>query len=203
MSIVTVGRVRLLITALVTAASVSTGVSACGPQSSPAAGAASSPAAGSAAPSSSAATASAASTASAAAASGAGAVAGINVCALVSPAQASAINKVSYGAGTPKQVTAGWEQCQYPNKGGADPVDIQPLSIDVIAIAGCFDQLKATVGPTTAISGLGDAAIGYAIGLLVRTGSTCVQVQGLTHAELNGDHSRDEAIAKIVLAGLH
>ena len=196
MSIVTAGRVRLLITALVAAA----GVSACGPHSSPAAGAASSPAAGSAAPSSSAATASAA---KAATTSAAGAAAGINVCSLLSPAQASAINKVTYGAGTPKQVTAGWEQCQYPNKGSADPVDIQALSVDVISIAGCFDQLKATVEPATAISGLGDEAIGYEIGLLVRTGSTCVQIEGLTHAELNGDHSRDVAIAKIVLAGLH
>lgn len=195
MSILPAGRVRLLITALVTAA----GLSACGPQSSPAAGPPSSPAAGSAARSSSPATASAAS----ATTNRAAPVAGIDVCSLLSPAQASAINKVSYGPGALKQVAAGWEQCRYPNKGSADPVDIQALAVDVIAIAGCFDQLKATLPSTTPIAGLGDAAVGYPIGLLVRTGSTCVQIEGLTDAELRGDHSRDEAIAKIVLAGLH
>ena len=196
MSIVTAGRVRLAITALAAV----TGLSACGPHSAPAADGATSPAARSSVPPSSPASASAA---GAVASSGGAAVSGINVCSLLTPAQASAINKVTYGAGTPKQLEAGWEQCRYPNKGSADPVDIQALEIDVIAIAGCFDQLKATVEPATAISGLGDAAIGYSIGLLVRTGSTCVQIQGLTHAELSGDHSRDEAIAKIVLAGLH
>jgi hypothetical protein len=201
MSIVTAGRTRLLIIALAAAA----GVSACGPHSSPAAGAASSPAAGSAARPSSPATASAASAAapSAATAAGAPAAAGINVCSLLSPAQASAINKVTYGTGTPKQLTAGWEECRYPNKGSADPVDIQALAIDVITFAGCFDEMKASDQGGTAISGLGDAAIGFEIGLLVRTGSTCVQIEGLTHAELMGNHSRDEAIAKIVLAALH
>jgi hypothetical protein len=185
MSILPAGRARLLITALVTAA----GLSACGPQSSPAAGPPSSPGAGSAARSSSPATASAAS----APANRAAPVAGINVCSLLSPAQASAINKVSYGPGALKQVTAGWEQCRYPNKGGVDPVDIQALAVDVIAIADCWDELKTSDGPGTAITGVGDEAIGFQIGLLVRTGSTCVQIEGLTHAELNGDHSRDEA----------
>ena len=195
MSILPAGRARLLITALVTA----WGLSACGPHSSPAAASPSSSAAASSAGSSSPATASAAS----ATTNRAAPVAGIDVCALLSPAQASSINKVSYGPGTPKQVAAGWEQCEYPNKGSADPVDIQPLHVDVIAIAGCWDQFKASDTPATAISGLGDEAIGFPIGLLVRTGSTCVQIQGLTDAELKGDHSRDEAIAKIVLAGLH
>lgn len=195
MNILPAGRARLLLIALVTAA----GLSACGPHSSPAAASPSSPATGSAARASSLATGSAAS----ATTNRAAPVAGINVCSLLTPAQASAINKVSYGPGTPKQVTAGWEQCEYPNKGSADPVDIQPLHVDVIAIAGCFDQFKASDKPGTAISGVGDEAIGFPIGLLVRTGSTCVQIQGLTDAELKGDHSRDEAIAKIVLAGLH
>ena len=195
MSILPAGRARLLITALVATA----GLSACGPHSSRAAGSPSSSAADSSARSSSPATASAAS----ATTNRAAPVAGINVCSLLTPAQASAINKVTYGAGTPKQVTAGWEQCEYPNKGSVDPVDIQRLEVGVITIAGCWDQLKATLPSATPISGLGDAAVGYPIGLLVRTGSTCVQIQGLTDAELKGDHSRDEAIAKIVLAGLH
>jgi hypothetical protein len=195
MSILPAARARLLITVLVTAA----GLSACGPHSSPTAASPSSPAAASSAGSSSPATASAAS----ATTNRAAPVAGIDVCSLLSPAQASAINKVSYGPGTPKQVTAGWEQCEYPNKGSADPVDIQPLHVDVITIAGCWDQLKASADPGTAVSGLGDEAIAYQIGLLVRTGSTCVRIEGLTDAELRGDHSRDEAIAKIVLAGLH
>ncbi len=59
---------------------------------------------------------------------------------------------------------------------------------------------------TLAFTGLHASALprafGREIGLDIETGSTCVTIQGLTHAELIGDHSRDIALAKIVLAGL-
>jgi hypothetical protein len=192
------GGIRLLIITAA-AAAVVTGCQSSS-SSAPPAPTATTPAAGTA---SAAGSTSAAAAASVAKSAAAGAGAGVNVCSLLTSAQASAINKVTYGAATPKQVESGWNQCSYANKGSVDPVDIQSLDVDVISIAGCYDQLKSTVGSGTPVSGVGDAAFGYGIGLLVRTGSTCVQVQGLTHAELDGDHSGDVAIAKIVLAGLH
>ena len=72
----------------------------------------------------------------------------------------------------------------------------------MISLAGCWDSLKTSDGPGTPVSGIGDEAFGYQIGLVVRTGSTCVTVEGLTHAEYEGDYSRDVALGKIVLAGL-
>ncbi len=193
MNPVTAGRARLLIAAAAAAAVLA----GCGPGTSSASSSA--PASPGTARSVPAATASAAvASAAPAAASGSS-----NVCSLLSAAQASAINKITYGPGVPKQVESGWGDCTYPNKGSADPVDIQPLDLQVISVAGCYDRLKSAVGSGVPVSGVGDAAYGFGIGLLVRTGSTCVQVEGLTHAELNGDHSGDVAIAKIVLAGLH
>ena len=206
MRITVAGQLRLLIIGLSAAAALtacgagSSALPSSAPSSAPSAAsspAGTSPAAGTG--SAAAATASAAGTASAAAAGGSS----VNVCSLLSSAQASSINQVTYGAASDKEVTSNWNQCTYANKGSVDPVDIQALNVSVISMPGCWDSLKSADGPGTAVSGIGDEAFGYGIGLDVRTGSTCVTIQGLTHAELDGDHSRDEAIAKIVLAGLH
>jgi hypothetical protein len=196
------GSIRLLIITAA-AAAVVTGCQSSSSSTPPAPAATTSAASGTSAAGTSSAAAAAAATAAAPAAAGAGAGGAVNVCSLLTSAQASAINKVTYGAATPKHLENGWDECSYANNGSVDPVDIQHLDVDVLSIAGCYDQLKSTLEPGTAISGVGDAAFGYEIGLLVRTGSTCVQIQGLTHAELMGDHSGDVAIAKIVLAGLH
>jgi hypothetical protein len=203
MNTVTAGRFRLLIGAAA-AAAVMTG---CGPGSSPGSSAASSPASPNTATASSAASAVAAAASSAAAVATSAAPAAASgsgdVCSMLSAAQASAINKVTYGPGVPKAVQSDWDECTYPNKGSADPVDIQALTVDVVRISGCWDQFKQIDGPGTAVAGVGDAAFGYEIGLDVESGSTCVTIKGLTHAEFSGDHSRDIAIAKIVLASLH
>lgn len=128
----------------------------------------------------------------------------VAVCSLLSAAQASALNHITYGAGTPRPVTKGWDECTYKNNGGQDPVDIQNLKVGVISIAGCFEQLKSALGDSggTPVSGVGDQAWGYKIGLLVKAGSRCVEVEGLTHAELDGNYAPDVAMAKIVLGKL-
>jgi hypothetical protein len=204
MRIIVAGQLRLLITGLSAAAALTAcgaGGSSALPSSSP------SPAATSAAgtgtgSAQAAATATAAGTGAQPSAAAAGG-SSVNVCSLLSSAQASSINHVTYGAATDKELTSNWNQCTYANKGSVDPVDIQALNVSVISMPGCWDSLRSADGPGTAVSGVGDEAFGYEIGFDVRTGSTCVTIQGLTHAEFNGDHSRDEAIAKIVLAGLH
>ena len=208
MKLVTAGRARLLLGAAAAAALVT----GCGPgtssssagsspaSSAPAGTSTGAPSSASGAAASAEAAAGAATSAAPAAGGGTG---GTDVCSLLSAAQASSVNKVTYGPGVPKQVTNNWNSCEYPNKGSADPVDIQRLDVSVIRIDGCWDQLKQADGPGTAITGVGDAAFGTQIGLDVKSGSACVTIQGLTHAELEGDHSRDVAIAKIVVAGLH
>jgi hypothetical protein len=129
----------------------------------------------------------------------------VDVCGLLTSAQASSINHVTYGASAPKHVTSGWDQCSYTNTGKSDdPVDIQDLEVDVLTMSNCWSQLqqslKATAGP--AVSGIGDAAFGYGIGLAVKSGSRCIQIEGLTHAELMSDFGPDIAMAKIVLGKL-
>jgi hypothetical protein len=127
-----------------------------------------------------------------------------DVCALMSAAQASAINDVTYGATKAQHVTAGYDICQYANTGThADPVDIQQLTVEVITLSGCYEQLRSTDGPGTNVPGIGDAAFGYQIGVVVKDGDRCVGVSGLTHAELQNDYSHDVAMAKIIMAALH
>jgi hypothetical protein len=199
------GGIRLLIITAAAAAAVTACQSSSSSAPQPAASTASAAAAASAASTSAGgATSQAAAPAASAATSGAAAaVSGVNVCSLLTAAQASAINKVTYGTGTPKQLAAGWTECNYPNKGSADPVDIQALNVGVQTFAGCWAAIQQADGPGTAVTGFGDAAFGYEIGFDLHVGSTCVTILGLTDAELRGDHGPDEAIAKIVLAGLH
>lgn len=127
-----------------------------------------------------------------------------NVCSLLSAAKASSLNKVTYGAATAKHVEAGYDTCTYANTGKeVDPIDIQALTVDVISLAGCYDELEQADGPGTKVPGIGDAAFGYQIGIDVKDGDRCVEVSGLTHAELDGDYGPDRAMAKIILGALH
>ncbi|HEX4831610.1 MAG TPA: hypothetical protein VH478_11020 [Trebonia sp.] len=140
----------------------------------------------------------------AAAGSGGSSSGGVNVCSLMTSAQASAANNVTYGAATPQHVQQGYDTCTYANTGQhPDPVDIQQLTVSVISLAGCYDQLRQAEGPGTSVTGVGDAAFGYQIGIVVKQGGTCVEISGLTHAELNGDYSHDTAMAKIIIGALH
>ena len=145
--------------------------------------------------------------ASAAAAGGDGSTSGnggaINVCSLMSSAQASAINHVTYGAAKPQHVEAGFDTCTYANTGQhADPVDIQQLTVSVIALSGCYGQLRQADGPGTSVAGIGDAAFGYQVGLVVNDGGRCIDISGLTHAELQNDYTHDVAMAKIIITAL-
>jgi hypothetical protein len=183
-------------------------VTACGPKSTagaaPAGTAASAQAVASVAASQTAPAGTSAAGTSAATAGGGSAGGGAtDVCALMSAAQASAINNVTYGAAKSHHVTAGYDTCEYANTGKhADPVDIQQLTVDVITVSGCYDQLQSADGPGTNVPGIGDAAFGYEIGLVVKDGSRCVDVSGLTHAEFQNDYSHDVAMTKIILAAL-
>jgi len=128
---------------------------------------------------------------------------GIDVCSLLSAAQASSANNVTYGATKSQSPTSGYDTCTYKNMGAADPVNIQDLTVSVLSISGCWSSLQQADGPGTTIAGLGDAAFGYGIGVDVKDGNRCVEVSGLTHAEIQNHYGPDIAMAKIVLANLH
>jgi hypothetical protein len=175
---------------------------ACGPKTTTGSGTTSSPPAP-ASGSPAAATPASTSTGGANQAAGAAAGGAINVCSLMSSAQASAINHVTYGAAKSQHVTAGYDTCTYANTGQhADPVDIQQLTVTVVALSGCYGQLQQADGPGTTVAGIGEAAFGYQVGLIVNDGSRCIDVSGLTHAELLNDYTHDAAMAKIIITAL-
>jgi hypothetical protein len=127
----------------------------------------------------------------------------INVCSLLTSAQASSINGVTYGAATPQQFQAGLDACDYKNNGSTNPVDIQDLTTQVISLPDCYAQLLQAEGPGTKVSGVGDAAFGYSIGIEVKVGNRCIEVSGLTEAELDDNYAPDVAMAKIMISNLH
>jgi hypothetical protein len=133
------------------------------------------------------------------AASGGGTV---DVCGLMTSAQASSINGVTYGAATPQHVQDGYDTCTYKNNGSVNPVDIQDLTIDVISLSGCYSSFQTADGPGTKVPGVGDDAFGYGIGIIVKLGSRCLDVSGLTDAELQNNYAPDVAMAKIIISKL-
>lgn len=130
-----------------------------------------------------------------------------DVCSLMTPAQASSINNVTYDSSRSKTPATGFDVCTYHNSGKAvSPVDIQDLDVTVISMSGCWAQLQsaaAQAGGVTNVAGVGDAAFGTGIGLDVKVGDRCLTIEGLTFAELKGNYAPDIAMAKVILGGLH
>ena len=126
----------------------------------------------------------------------------INVCSLMTSAQASAINGVTYGAATPQRI-AGIDTCDYKNTGQhANVIDIQDLNIQVISLPGCYTQLLEAQGPGVKIPGVGDDAFGHEIGIDVKVGNRCIDISGLTSAEFSDNYAPDVAMAKIIISNL-
>ncbi len=198
--------ISLVATALVAAGCSSGGTSIFAAKGStaggaPAAGSVTSGAATSSAANSSAAKSSAAHSSSAPAAKSGSTV---DVCSLLSATQASTINNVPYSGATPQHIQAGYDSCTYKNAGSApDPIDIQNLTVTLIAIGGCWTGLQSADGPGTPVTGIGDAAFGYMIGIDVKLGDRCLEVSGLTHAEFNDNYGPDVQMATIIVGGLH
>jgi hypothetical protein len=182
---------------------VASATAACGPAATPGAG--TTPASSAAASGNPAAAGAPAGTAaSAAGTTVAGSGGGtLNVCSLMTSAQASSINSVTYGAATAKHVTNGYDTCTYTNTGThASPVDIQDLTVTVVSTTSCYNELEQADGPGVKVSGVGDDAFGYQIGIIVKAGNRCLDVSGLTFAELKNDYGPDTAMAKIIIAKL-
>ena len=73
----------------------------------------------------------------------------------------------------------------------------------MISLPGCYTQLQDSNGPGVKVSGVGDDAFGYQIGIDVKVGNTCVEVSGLTSAEFKDNYAANVAMAKIMIANLH
>jgi hypothetical protein len=128
----------------------------------------------------------------------------VDVCGLMTSEQASSINKVTYGAATPQHLYAGFDTCTYANTGKSEnAVDIQDLTVKVISTAGCYAQLQSSQGPGKNVPNIGDAAFGFSIGLITKDGDRCLDVEGLTDAELLDNYAPDVAMTKIIIGNLH
>jgi hypothetical protein len=126
----------------------------------------------------------------------------VDVCLLLTPAQASSINGVTYGAATPQHFEAGLDVCDYKNNGSANPIDIQDLTTQVISLSDCYTQLQESNDPGVKVSSVGDDAFGYEIGIDVLVGNRCIEVSGLTEAEFKDNYAPDVAMAKIIISKL-
>lgn len=109
---------------------------------------------------------------------------------------------MTYGAATPQHVENGLDTCDYKNNGSANPIDIQDLTTQVMSLPGCYSELQDADGPGTKVTGVGDDAFGFSIGMVVKVGNRCVEVSGLTEAELKDNYAPDVAMAKIMIAKL-
>jgi hypothetical protein len=127
---------------------------------------------------------------------------GVSACSLLTAAEATKLNKVTYSSARPGHPSNGFDTCTYKNAGSADPVDIQDLTVTVLSIPGCWAALQSAEGPGKALSGVGDAAFGAQIGIDIKAGSRCVTIHGLTHAELLANYAPDVAMGQIILAKL-
>jgi hypothetical protein len=117
-------------------------------------------------------------------------------------AQASSINGVTYGAATPQHFENGLDTCDYKNNGSANPIDIQDLTTQVISLPGCYSELQDANGPGVKVAGVGDDAFGYSIGIAVKLSNRCIEISGLTEAELQDNYAPDAAMAKIIIGKL-
>ena len=81
--------------------------------------------------------------------------------------------------------------------------DAAEATRDAIALVdGTLWLMAATARGPKMTTGIGDAAFGYHIGLVVNDGGRCIDISGLTFAELQDDYTHDVAMAKIIITAL-
>jgi Protein of unknown function (DUF3558) len=127
-----------------------------------------------------------------------------DVCTVLTATQVAQILGVASvtTSGSPSTI-ASISTCGYsPPGGGPHPYPVE-VSLDVKdGSASTFASIQQTLAPTTAISGVGDAAFSYAAGIYVLSGTNVIQITGPAGAILSGDYSADIAIAKDLIAAL-
>jgi hypothetical protein len=127
----------------------------------------------------------------------------IDVCSLMTSAQASTINGVTYSTATPQRL-GGIDACDYKNSGKhADEFNIQNLNVQVSSLPGCWTFELESQGAGVKVPGVGDDAFGFGeIGFAAKLGNRCIQLSGLTRAEFRDNYAPDAAMAKIIISKL-
>jgi hypothetical protein len=132
-----------------------------------------------------------------------GASASVNVCQLLTAAQATSIIGAAYTASTP---SFGGKSCTY-----ASTVAPTPMVITVTTNAGSaaawtneLSTLQLDDGETpVTISGLGDRAATAIDSLATQSGTWIIQVDGGDQTSVGGVFTKSIAVAKAIIAGLH
>jgi hypothetical protein len=144
-----------------------------------------------------------ASASTATSAAGNGASSGINVCSLLTAAQASSITGVAYTAVTPSS-SLGGDSCLY---GGSTGV---PMDVTVTPNAGSsaawtdeLSTLQLDGEPAVPISGVGDRAATSTGSLGTQAGAWIIQVDAGDSTSTGGGFTKSIAVAKAIIAALH
>jgi hypothetical protein len=127
-----------------------------------------------------------------------------DVCTVLTAAQVAAILGVASVTTSDAPPTIAYiSSCGYsPPADGPHPYPVQ-VTLDVKdGSASTFGSMQQALAPTTAISGVGDAAFSYAAGIYVLSGTNVIQINGPAGANLSDDFSANIAIAKDLIAAL-
>jgi hypothetical protein len=139
-------------------------------------------------------------------ASAGGAPSSVDVCSLLSAAQASSIVGVTFTVATPN---FGGKMCTYA--GGSVPMDVT-LTVSSGTTAAWTEELatlKLGGGDTpVALSGLGDRAAETTGSLATQSGNWIIQIDAADESSVNGgniggDFTKSIAVARAILAAQH
>ena len=135
-----------------------------------------------------------------------GASSGVNVCSLLTAAQASSITGATYTTAT-ASFGAGGNSCLYAS--GAMDVTVTPNAGSSAAWTDELSTLQLGGGETPAtISGVGDRAATSTGALGTQSGTWIIQVDAADEGSVNGgdiggDLTKSIAVAKAIIAALH
>ncbi|MGH8889151.1 MAG: hypothetical protein ACRDV3_05235 [Acidothermaceae bacterium] len=123
----------------------------------------------------------------------------IDVCSLLSAAQASSIVGVTYTSAQPTH-----DMCNYPSADAPYPMFIIVSSTDTQPWTQAMFILQEDGGASPSpVSGVGDRAAGSGGQFDVQDGNWIIDVHGGDPLGQTGDFSKSTALAKVVIAGLH
>ena len=129
-----------------------------------------------------------------------GSSADIDVCSLLSVAQATTlVAKYPYSASTPATIATGQDTCTYTNTG---PLPDMVVIVYQPGSGVSFSVLTDASGATTSVSGVGDKAASGDIELDVQAGNRLIAVQAAGGIGYDGSFAGATAVAKAIIAAL-
>jgi len=123
----------------------------------------------------------------------------INACSLLTGAQASSLTGRDYGAGTPKTIAKGQDQCTYPYSGPSVSLVVIVYQPTSGVSWNIMQSVLGGAGTVTQVAGVGDKAIFSTIELDIQAGKWLIAIQGADN--LNQDTGAI-AIGKQIVSAL-